>query len=179
MVRILIYSLIYLRILVVMAIPFGIGTWFYWWSFYNALYSGIAFGVLMSAILGTMHIKGLKKVTSKEIGFNALRVHQKKVIEIKKGYDEAYLHCLNSLRILDVEIEEENKAAGKITAKTSLTPDSFGEFINIMLTKINSEQTKINISSKPVVKVTLIDYGKNLQNIKKMTELLEQETLET
>ena len=40
-----------------------------------------------------------------------------------------------------------------------------GEVIKIKISAINSEKTLVNISSKPSIPLTLVDYGKNHENI--------------
>lgn len=65
-----------------------------------------------------------------------------------------------------------NEEEGTITAKTRMSLVSFGEKITIKATKEEQESVLVKISSKPVVKFTAIDYGKNYKNIEALCSML-------
>lgn len=60
--------------------------------------------------------------------------------------------------------------------KTRATMRSWGEIIAIKLTPIGSK-TQLSVFSRPVLKTTLIDYGKSSLNIKKIRAAFEQNGL--
>ena len=65
---------------------------------------------------------------------------------------------------------------GKIVARASITLWSWGEIISFSLSQINNQETLVEVSSKPLVPPTVFDYGKNLENVEKITQFLKQRT---
>ena len=57
-------------------------------------------------------------------------------------------------------------------ARAGISISSWGEAIEFQLKEIDADQTEIQFSSRPVLRTTLIDYGKNLRNIELLEEFL-------
>lgn len=57
---------------------------------------------------------------------------------------------------------------GIFKTKTGATIRSWGEFVAIKLTEIDNTRTQLSVFSRPVLKTTLIDYGKSSMNIQKI-----------
>jgi hypothetical protein len=57
---------------------------------------------------------------------------------------------------------------GIFKTKTGVTIHSWGEIIAIKLTEIDNAKTQLSVFSRPVLKTTLIDYGKSSMNIQKI-----------
>jgi hypothetical protein len=62
---------------------------------------------------------------------------------------------------------------GYVKAKTGFTWKSFGEEIIVVLEKSDAS-TIIKINSKPLVKTTIVDYGKNSENVQKIHTFIMQ-----
>ncbi len=54
-----------------------------------------------------------------------------------------------------------------------MTWKSFGEAISISIQNVSPETVSIRIKSEPAVKTTLVDYGKNYQNVEAIIDYLE------
>jgi hypothetical protein len=64
-----------------------------------------------------------------------------------------------------------NEKDGIISARTFRSLVSFGEEIVIKVIGIGEDNVRVNISSTPAMKFTVIDYGKNYRNIQSIREM--------
>jgi hypothetical protein len=101
-------------------------------------------------------------------------IHQQKVITVYISYDDAFDLCKESLRVIGKsKLKEEDRSAGKIETQTGFTLLSFGEIITYKISKLSEQLTRIEVSSGPIVRTTLIDFGRNLRNVNKIITFLE------
>jgi hypothetical protein len=135
------------------------GDGFKLWKF---LFLTFFFGITMSLTLVSFHKHRLKKYGIQELSDENLGVTQKKEIKTKLGKIEL-INKLKSDPIIGKMkmIETENG----ITLNTGMTWKSWGEEIKIILKSENNSDFEYQISSSPKLKTTIIDYGKNLQNL--------------
>lgn len=99
------------------------------------------------------------------------------LVGVKKDYSPQQVETIDGdvdLKILALEIRKARKWVLEIENSTTLryrsgfdTLKSFGE--NIIIEK---QQNQIKITSKPMVKMTIADYGKNFQNIDLVKKLI-------
>ena len=52
---------------------------------------------------------------------------------------------------------------------------SWGEELEIKIEQITPDRCLINLSSKPILSTTLVDYGKNKRNIKKLVQIFNKQ----
>ncbi|WP_273130964.1 hypothetical protein [Bacillus weihaiensis] len=71
------------------------------------------------------------------------------------------------------KVKEENLEKGFILVRTGINIRTWGEVIKVTVTSIENERTLVTIESKPIVITTMVDYGKNLENVKIISEYLE------
>ncbi len=134
--------------------------------------SGLLFGLAASSILMFLHISLGRKVVPEITDYDPA-VHQKDQVKVPLPYNEAFSLCLESLKtIKKCEIEAEVLSEGKITARAGLNWKTWGDIISLKLKKINNDNTDVWISSRPYARTTLLDFGKNLQNVWKIKEYL-------
>jgi hypothetical protein len=55
-----------------------------------------------------------------------------------------------------------------------MTWKTFGDVISFEVRKIDNDRTQIKVSSRPAVRRTLVDYGKNLENMEKISSFLKE-----
>ena len=67
-----------------------------------------------------------------------------------------------------------DKKNGIFKSKTGMTIRSWGETIEIKLTEIENSKTQLFVVSIPILKTTLIDYGKSSMNIHKIKLAFDQ-----
>jgi hypothetical protein len=173
---------IYLKLFLAAGIPFGIFMGIFYIlvdgliiGLIKGLIAGILFGGLMSLILGLLHTSSVKRMPygkSKE----AMKVHQVRNIELQLPYDKVFNLCVDSLGLIkECEIQEKDHLQGKIVAKSGTTWKSWGEIITFQLHKIDNKTTQVIVSSRPVVSTTIVDYGKNLENVERITSFLKEQ----
>jgi hypothetical protein len=77
-----------------------------------------------------------------------------------------------ALRQLNAEIRETDVAAGLFKARTRWTWRSFGEDVIVQITG-DPDAPVAHITSRPVVRTTLVDYGKGRRNVEHLAAALE------
>lgn len=136
------------------------------WKF---LRNGFNFGLLMSLFFVTIHIisvllSGEKNLTSENLGVR----HKRSILS---GNSQENL--INKLKS-DPEFEEmkiTNEKDG-IKIETGLSFQSWGETISIHVKSLTPTSNEFEITSEPKMKWTQVDYGKNLDNVNKVVEVL-------
>ena len=142
------------------------GDGFRLWKF---LFTTVFFGATMSLILVSFHNYRLKKNGIQEISNDKVGVNQTK--NLKSNLNRKDL--INKLKTDPIigkmkMIEIENG----IILKTGMTLQSWGEEIKIILKSNQKNNFEYQVSSRPKLKTTLVDYGKNLENINRIENVL-------
>lgn len=129
------------------------------------LSAGVLFGLFMALISGTYH---LGRIESKyhSISDETLNISHVREITLDLPYNDAFGICVSSLKDMKSgKIRLEERETGKIEARTPW----YGRFGNEKITfKIHRESdnvTKIRVETRPIMPFTLVDYGKNLDDI--------------
>ncbi len=170
---------IHLKLFLATGVPFGILTGQIYLLLFSpstgliaGLLAGILFGGFMSLILGTLHTWSVKRLPFKSK--DVMDIHQVRSVEMKLPYDKVFDLCMESLRLIrKCKIVEENRSQGKIVARTGISWKSWGEIIAFDIHKTN-DVIQVEISSRSVVHTTLVDYGKNLENVEKIVSFLKE-----
>ena len=171
----------YLKIFLATGIPFGIVTGIFYgfqFGFFSSLVGGligaIIFGGLMSLVLGFLHRWSVKQIASDK-SEAAMGIYQVRNIELWLPYNRAFTLCIRSLdSIKKCKIHREDRSLGKIAAKTGMTWKTFGDVISFEVFSIDDDRTHIKILSRPLVRTTLVDYGKNLENVETIVRIIKQ-----
>ena len=162
----------YLILFLAMGIPAGIFGGVFG-SFQYGIPSGLAAGVaaglflggFMSLILGFVHRQSVKRTSFAE-SEDAMSVHHVRNVELRLPYDKAFDLCIESLRLIKkCKIRNEDRSQGKLVAKAGMTWKTYGDVISFGVRKIGNDRTQVEVSSRPAVRTTLVDYGKNLENV--------------
>ncbi|MEN8263788.1 MAG: hypothetical protein ABFR82_10020 [Nitrospirota bacterium] len=134
--------------------------------------SGLLFGLTASSLLMFLHISLSRKAVPEKKDYD-LAVHQKDHVKVPLPLNETFILCLESLHTINkCKIEAQTLFQGKITARAGLNWKTWGDIISLKLKKINNDTTYVYISSRPYARTTLLDFGKNLQNVWKIKEYL-------
>ncbi len=98
-----------------------------------------------------------------------MEVHHVRHVELRLPYDQAFDLCISSVNAVKKgKIRMEDRPQGRIEARAGLTWTSWGEVISFDLRRIDEDRTRVEVSSKPVLRTTLVDLGKNLENVEKI-----------
>lgn len=159
---------LYLKIFIATGFSFGIisliidlykGTEIELWKY---IFSTFFFGLLMSLVLVYLHKNKLKKSGINEINEANLKVTQSRDIQTDLNKSELIKKLNEDPSIRKMKIKEIENG---IVISTKMTLWSLGEIIKIELKSTKDSVFEYNVSSRPKLKITLIDYGKNIQNI--------------
>ncbi len=159
---------LYLKTFLYTGIPFGIimtafdlaqGHAFELWKF---LFLTFFFGITMSLTLVTFHKHRLRKYGITEMSDDNLRVNQTKSIHSSLDKTELLAKLKSDPIIGKMKMTEVDNG---IRITTNATWKSWGEEINILQAPVKGPEFEYQVKSIPKVKMTLLDYGKNLENV--------------
>jgi hypothetical protein len=133
------------------------------------LFEGLYLGIIIVFITALLTIYSTKKqVEDRGLDFteDALGTYHTRSYEVKLSYHKAYDICIDYIQsIPKVVIETENRAIGKIEAKTKLHMKNGKSLIEISIQRIGSDRAEIEISSRAQSKFAMYDNGFHLQNV--------------
>lgn len=135
-------------------------------GFVSGLALGALFGALMSAILGTAQLLGTRGTPPGE----SLRPRQERQVPVAAG-PELGDRVVAALRALPAELTAVDVPAGRYSARTSWSWKSFGEDVVVQLSGDPAAPVAL-VSSVPVVRTTLVDYGKGRRNVEHVVRAL-------
>ncbi|MDH7448192.1 hypothetical protein [Aquimarina sp. 2201CG14-23] len=170
---------LYLKTFLLTGIPYGLimlgfdlanGEGFSLWKY---LFLSFFFGITMSLILVSFHRHRLKKNGIQEISNDTIGVNQS--INLKSGLNKTDLikKLKNDPIIGKMKMTETENG---ILLKSGVTWKSWGEEIKIMLKSEKESDFEYIVSSSPKLKTMLIDYGKNLENINRIENVIKNIT---
>ncbi|WP_299438310.1 hypothetical protein [uncultured Aquimarina sp.] len=170
---------LYLKTFLFTGIPYGLimlgfdladGEGFRLWKY---LFMTFFFGITMSLILVSFHQYRLKKNGIQEISNDNIRVNQS--INLKTGLNKTDLikklktdPIIGKMKMKEIE--------NGILLKSGISWKSWGEEIKIMLKSEKESDFEYIISSSPKLKTTLVDYGKNLENVYRIENVIKNVT---
>lgn len=170
-----------IKIFLAGGIPFGIFTAVLFSYLYGikvglpgGLISGLIFGFVMYIILGFLHSRAVEKIAgdTSEESMATCQIHN---IELPLSFESTFALCIQSLSLISrCRVQEEDRSQGKIIARSSVNWKTWGETISFGITGISNDKTAVKVSSRPTAKSTIVDYGKNLENVKKIVSFLER-----
>ena len=175
-----------LKIFLAAGIPFGIFMAVLFSIIYGinaglqgGIISGLIFGFLMFIILGFLHTRAVQKIAGNRSGTSLGTFHVQK-IELQLPYDRAFDLCVRSLDLIGrCRVEEEDRSRGIIIAKSPVNWKTWGDTISFDIREMNSDSTAVKVSSRPTSWSTIVDYGKNLENVKTIVSFLKRSNRES
>ncbi len=130
--------------------------------------------VLWTAIMAVIFIP-IDFLLTRKLPPEALSVQQEKTVRIKGEFTHVFEKSIEILKgfkpIKEIEPLIEKQT---ISARTKASIASFGEDITLQFKPLNQETTEIYISSCPVVRYTLLDFGKNFKNVELISKELQR-----
>lgn len=165
---------LYLRTFLLTGIPYGLltvgfdladGNGFRLWKF---LFLTSCFGC-MSFLLVSFHKYRLKKNGVREMTNQNLGVSQKKNLKSDINKSELIEKLKSDPVIGKMKMQEIENG---IILKTGMTWLSWGEEIRIIMQTKRESDFDYQISSRPKLKTTLVDFGKNLENVNRIENVM-------
>ena len=161
-------------------IPFGIVIGIvnsYRYGPYAGLISGMAaglfFGFVMYIILG-LHRKSVRKIGDGKFR-DETAIHHFRNINLNLPFDRAFDLCIESLSLINsCTIRNADRMNGKIIAKAGLNWRTWSDTITFTIRSRGDGRTDVELSSRPTARTTIIDFGKNLENVETIISFLTQ-----
>lgn len=104
------------------------------------------------------------------IGYKKIRV--KKTVNFKE--EDSILESIENVLKNHEKIREIKIDGEEITCRWGITLWSFGEKIIVRVETVNRNK-RVTVKSEPVVKTTLVDYGKNRKNVEDLIDKITNE----
>jgi len=143
-------------------------------SEYQILIAGLILASILGAaiaiVTGTMHIFFTQRLSSPNL--NNITPFQLRTLQLPLSKKSVFESSLASLHSLNAGILQQDFNIGIIRAVTRTSWASWGEEIEIKLSQTNDGATLVNVKSSPKLKITPIDYGKNIDNVEKILVFL-------
>lgn len=166
---------LYLKTFAWMGIPFGLmmagmdmvetHTFPVWKFIAHSLFLGIA----MSGTFVTFHIYRVRQQGVKEPTAESLTVRQKRTIISTVAKSEFLQRLKNDPVLKTMKWQESGDG---FSLRSGVTWKSWGERVVVAITPIGENQYEYVVSSSPRIPTTIIDYGKNLENVNRIERLL-------
>lgn len=142
-------------------IPFGLWGW---------LIFGARAGVLMGLLFGAGMVFGLWGVGALINRGKPERVrtggprHQD-TVKLDLDPTQAFERCSSALKAFGANIRSADRKSLRIEANTRTTIKSWGERLTLTLIPVSDKATEITVRSVPAWPLTLVDYGKAVENV--------------
>ncbi|MBI5665644.1 MAG: hypothetical protein HZC49_11260 [Nitrospirae bacterium] len=138
----------------------------------GGLMSGLVFGFLMFIILGFLHSRAVRKISGSSTG-ESMSTFQVRTIKLRLPFEKAFDLCIKSIGMIRrCRVLEQDRSHGKIIAKSSVNWKTWGDTISFDIVGTSDEVTDIKVSSRPTSWSTIVDYGKNLENVESIVSFL-------
>lgn len=129
--------------------------------------------ILVPTIIGvTFLIAGIYAYSKGKSFSWAVGKKASKRIEIQLNYDRTFELIFKTLSALAWSITEINKRDGIIKADVSMSLKSWGERIHITCSSLSPNLSVIEVSSRSRWASTLVDWGKNKENVERFENIL-------
>ncbi|KAA3641963.1 MAG: hypothetical protein DWQ07_25540 [Chloroflexi bacterium] len=159
---------LFFRLFLVLSIFFGLYTGFVFSSFMEGIVRGIFFGAISALILTVLNNRLAGNSSNGSSG-----VHQTRNVKLQLSYDKVFDICVESIKVIkNCKLEFESRSQGEIVAKAGMNWKTLGDVIEYKLNRTDNDLISIELSSRPSLRTTMVDYGKNRENVDKIVEYL-------
>ena len=140
----------------------------------GGLACAVFYGAIMSLVLGSLHRAAVRRLPGGQDSPKALGTEHVRRLMVEIPYDQAFDLCLASASALrNAKIDEQDRQRGQLTLKTGSSWRSFGERIDLEVTSVATDRCLVRVCSRPAVGTTMLDFGKNLDNVERLIRFLE------
>lgn len=150
-------------------------------SFRIGLLNGVLFGIMCgisSSVAVAIIYLSKNYFSSNKLPPDALNVYQSSNVDVKGEAEQVFRTCMEILRgckfIGKIKTQQHDEKELLISARTKWSWESFGENIELQFQPLQSEVTRIHITSRPLMKTTVFDFGRNFKNLQKIRKAIEK-----
>lgn len=137
----------------------------------GSLFKGLFFGVFMAVFLVSTHVFNLKKAGIKDLTKETLGVKQTSTAKSRLSLSQLTQSIKQDKYLGKSTILER---PDEVLIKTRISWFGWGEKIRIQFVEHEGYHTIYNIESFPRLSTLLVDMGRNLKNVKRIQELLDE-----
>ena len=172
---------LYVKVFLGTGLPFGILMGLLYSQKYGCLeggirgiLAGVSFGLIGSLLLVPLNNLFVRRTAFKNSSNE--KIDNAKRIRVRLSYSEVFNRCVNALNsIKSCRILKKSQKEGALDAKIGASWKSWGELVSIRLRESSNGIIDVEISSKSAVRTTILDYGKNLDNIEKIARIIRED----
>lgn len=125
---------------------------------------GAGVGLVIALVFGTLQHQAFAQSKQKQAASRS--VHQTRELEVDLPYADALQLCREAaISLPRGRLSKTDRLAGEIEVRTRLNWLTYGEKVTLRLRPLSATTTLVQISSRPRLKTTLIDYGRNLHHV--------------
>jgi len=171
---------LFLKILLFTGIPFGLINVLFvkdftsGFSFSDFIYPTLFFGIFMSLIFASLHLYSLKELGIHKITSSNMSVSQTKNIRTSINLSELIEKIKQDKFFINPKISEKDAT---VLIKTGFSIKSWGEVISIKQMSHDNGVFEYQISSKPKLITTLVDFGKSHENIIRIEKIMNKKQM--
>lgn len=138
--------------------------------------SGLIFGLCVGIVIAVLNDRRLHQL-SDGLSRDDLGVTQRRLVNLALPYDVAFDHCVEAARsVKGAIIEVQDRQGGIIVAKVSANQWTLGEKISLNIKITSTTLTRVEVISRPRLYVSVVDFGKNLMNVRQIIDYVSSST---
>lgn len=167
--------LYFLKTFAVMALGYG-GCQFLVYFFFTdnpnylaPILSGLTFGLTLGLIFTVSQIVQVKKFYKGALTPEALSTHQVAQLQTPLTKAQITARLQQNYPFKDWKLEN---TPDQINLQTTFSAQSFGEKVTIRVNNLQNGLSEVLLESRPRLRFTMTDYGKNLKNVIYLKQLL-------
>jgi hypothetical protein len=128
----------------------------------ESIYRLFFFGTIMTIVMGLSHIYALKRLGITTFTTENLAVKQRRIVRSNLNIQD----ILSMLKANpDLKKMKATEDGNRITLDSTMTWMGWGEKITIQPLQASGTETEYEITSRPKLATTIVDSGKNMQNV--------------
>jgi hypothetical protein len=145
----------------------------------NSAIVNFLIGLLFGLIVLVYNDYRVRKLTGQKDNEEAYQVRPKKKIVLFTNIEKAYEICRESVRTLHQgRIADEDQINGVIKVHSGISLNAWGNRITYKLTELTDVSTEIELSSAPILRTALVDYGEGYRILEVISEFLDEKNSE-
>src|SRR5208337_4997718 len=128
---------------------------------------------IISILISAVVIIPIDYIMTRNLPPEALRLVQHRELQINGAFNQIFNQCQDILErseFIKMLIPSKDKMNISVNTKRSLI--SNGENITLQFHILSQDMIKIDISSRPAVRLTKLDFGKNFRNVERVSKMI-------
>ena len=140
-----------------------------------SLIFGAIFGLLLSLIMGTLHILKVRKIAGESREGDIYATTQRREIKSALSGDRLFTMLTHYLKeVARFSLTGLPGVSGKLEAVSRVNLVTFGSRVTITIAQDERGASAINVSCKPRLMTTLVDYGESLKIVSDIARYLRE-----